>query len=213
MTIDKLKAVLDMHTRWLQDKSGGECADLSFADLSRSNLSRADLSFANLSFADLSLADLSHADLSGADLSFADLHGADLSDADLSGADLSLADLSKRDIDNIKRYRPFAVCPESGQFIAWKKGADNHIIKLSIPSSAKRTSSLVGRKCRCDLAMVLAIFGVDGNKAKSCGGWRSSEFIYTVGEYVEADSYDGDIRVECSHGIHFFITRAEAEAF
>ena len=197
MNKKELDKILESHSEWRMG-NGGE---------------RADLRDANLNYANLGYADLSDANLGGANLRGADLSGADLSFANLRGANLSDANLSKQDIDRIKRYRPFAVCPESGQFIAWKKGADNHIIKLSIPSSAKRTSSLVGRKCRCDLAMVLAIFGVDGNKAKSCGGWRSSEFIYTVGEYVEADSYDGDIRVECSHGIHFFITRAEAEAF
>jgi hypothetical protein len=36
------------------------------------------------------------------------------------------------------------------------------------------------------------------------------------GEYVEGatyhpDTYDDDIRVECTHGVHFFLTREEAE--
>ena len=35
--------------------------------------------------------------------------------------------------------------------------------------------------------------------------------MYRVGKTVESDSYDDDIRVECSHGIHFFLTRKEAE--
>ena len=34
---------------------------------------------------------------------------------------------------------------------------------------------------------------------------------YTAGHYVEADSFDPDIRVECTHGIHFFMTKKEAE--
>ena len=34
---------------------------------------------------------------------------------------------------------------------------------------------------------------------------------YVKGEIVYPDSYDGDRRKECTHGIHFFLDRAEAE--
>lgn len=44
MTTNELKEVLEKHRKWLTDEEGGECADLSGA-----NLSRADLSGANLS--------------------------------------------------------------------------------------------------------------------------------------------------------------------
>jgi hypothetical protein len=37
--------------------------------------------------------------------------------------------------------------------------------------------------------------------------------IYKTGCEVFPDSFDPDPRVECSHGIHFFITREEAEAY
>ena len=37
------------------------------------------------------------------------------------------------------------------------------------------------------------------------------ETVYRNGELTYPDSYDDDIRVGCSHGIHFFITKAEAE--
>jgi len=30
---------------------------------------------------------------------------------------------------------------------------------------------------------------------------------------VAAESFDDDVRVECSSGIHFFITKAEAETY
>jgi hypothetical protein len=36
------------------------------------------------------------------------------------------------------------------------------------------------------------------------------ETTYTVGETVTADEWDEDRWNECSHGIHFFITRDEA---
>ena len=65
MTQEKLNEVIASHGRWLDDKTKGECADLSDADLRR-----ADLSDADLRRADLSDADLRRADLSGADLPF-----------------------------------------------------------------------------------------------------------------------------------------------
>jgi hypothetical protein len=34
---------------------------------------------------------------------------------------------------------------------------------------------------------------------------------YQLG-FIKPDSYDPDPRVECSHGIHFFITKEEALA-
>ena len=103
MTKAELKKVLDLHIKWLNEKEGGERADLRRANLSGAALSMeklrwADLRSANLSGADLSGADLRNANLScavlsGADLSCAVLSGADLSGADLSGADLSCADI------------------------------------------------------------------------------------------------------------------------
>ena len=215
MTPEEIKSVLDKHSKWLHNEDGGCRADLYGA-----NLRGADLRDANLRGANLYRADLRGANLSDADLRRADLYGANLSDANLYRADLYRADLRGADIPDetmaqIKRVRPFAVCPETGTFIAWKKGGRNSIIKLQVPASALRTSSLVGRKCRCDKAKVLAIWDVDGNKLHECGGWRDTtpRFQYTVGEYAVADKYDDDPRVECSHGIHFFITRAEAEAW
>ena len=98
ITQEELEQFLRKHKLWLENKEGGERADLSGADLSRADLSRADLSGADLSWADLSRADLSGADLSRADLSGADLSWADLSRANLSGADLSWADLSRANL-------------------------------------------------------------------------------------------------------------------
>lgn len=75
----------------------------------------------------------------------ADLYGADLCGADLRGADLCSADLSGAENLNI----PLA-CPDTGSFIGWKK-ASGLIVKLLIPSDAKRLSA-TGRKCRCNKA-------------------------------------------------------------
>ena len=180
-------------------------ADLSRADLSRADLSRADLSRADLSRANLSDADLSGAYLSGANLSGANLSGAKLSGAKLSGAKLSGADLSGADIKKIYCTQ-FCIVPE-GDIIGWKKLANGSIAKLLIPKDAKRTNSVIGRKCRAEYVDVLEIFGeasVDKHTGKTS---------YKVGERVHPDKYDDLLTVECTNGIHFFITREEAEAY
>ena len=194
-------------------------AYLSGADLRGADLSGADLSGAYLSGADLGSADLSGADLSGAYLGSvylgsADLSGADLSGADLSGADLSGADLNGANLRNVKyneRTAFFAfVCPEEGDFIAWKKVGEV-IVKLRIPSEAKRSSATT-RKCRCEFAEVLELQNLDGtpyNDDKVVNN-NHVEAIYKVGEIVRPDSWDDNRWNECSHGIHFFITRDEA---
>ena len=180
-------------------------AYLSGADLSRANLSRAYLSGAYLSRAYLSGANLSGADLSGANLSGANLSGADLSRAYLSRADLSGANLSRA--ANAERVIAYTRILPDGQIIGWKKGSKGEIIKLSIPADAKRSHAF-GRKCRCEFADVLEISS--GAKI-AINGTHDKKIEYRVGERVTADKWDEDFTNECSHGIHFFITRIEAE--
>jgi len=179
-------------------------ADLYGADLSGADLYGADLSRANLSGANLSRADLSGADLSRADLSGADLYGADLSRANLSGADLSGADLygAKNADLVIARTR---ILPE-GDLIGWKKCRDAVLIKLRIPEAAKRSHAF-GRKCRAEYADVLEVIG--GDKGISLHDGKTE---YVAGRRVTPDGFDEKWQDECSAGIHFYITRAEAEA-
>ena len=156
--------------------------------------SRADLSGANLYRANLYRANLSRADLSGADLS-----GANLSGADLSGA--NLADLA------IAKTRIIA----DGDLIVYKKvyyEGSKTIAKLLIPKEAKRSSAF-GRKCRAEYADVLEIEG--SNTAYS---EHDNNFIYEVGKRVVPKlPFDENWQEECASGIHFFITRLEAENY
>jgi hypothetical protein len=192
-------------------------ANLSRADLSRADLSRADLSWAKLSGANLSGANLSGADLSRADLSWARLYGANLSGANLSGADLFgvefyWANLSRTNLSEVNKKRLstlYSIIPE-GEIIVWKKLNNELVAKLLIPAKAKRINAIGSRKCRFEFAKVVAIY--DGKKKVKEGiGKYNSNFIYKVGEMVIPDSFDDDPLVECSHGIHAFITRLEAE--
>jgi hypothetical protein len=43
---------------------------------------------------------------------------------------------------------------------------------------------------------------------------HNPNFLYEVGKEVKPEKeYDPDIRVECVNGIHFFMTKEEAEEF
>ncbi|MBW7970988.1 pentapeptide repeat-containing protein [Bradyrhizobium sp. BR 10289] len=185
-------------------------ANLSGANLSRANLSGANLSRADLYGADLYGANLSRADLSGANLSGADLYGANLSGADLSRADLYGANLSGADLSGAKNAdRVIAqtrILPE-GSLIGWKKCRDNVIVKLRIPEEAKRSHAF-GRKCRAEYADVLEVIGAEVGISTHDG-----ETEYRVGQRVVPDSFSEDWATECAPGIHFFITRSEAENY
>jgi hypothetical protein len=188
-------------------------ADLHGADLRGANLSGADLRSADLCGADLHGADLRGAYLSGAylrcaDLCGADLCGADLRSADLHGANLRYADLRGADLSNVdlrgaKGLATLKVCPEVGPFVGFKK-VNGSIVTLLIPADAKRVNAYGSRKCRAEFAYVLRVDGpTDALKA-----YR--DFVYPTSGLVTPDSFDPDPRVECSHGIHFFMTRDEA---
>ena len=132
------------------------------------------------------------------------LGGADLSGAYLSGAYLGGTDL--------KKIEPlFRIVPEEGSFIAWKKCSENHLVKLEIPSGAKRHNHLGGRKCRAEFVKVLDIRNSKGHKVKECHGQHDQKTIYEIGKIVRPDSYDPDPLRGCSNGIHFFLTKQEAK--
>src|SRR6185312_491459 len=147
-------------------------------------------------------ADLRGANLSGADLSGANLRGANLSGADLSGANLRGAILGAR-----------SIVPESGGFTGWKKLQDGVVAQLRISAKAERVSALTSRKCRASKARVVALYNRDGSVRTEPGKGAYSGLAYPVGGVVVPDWFDPDNRVECSHGIHFFIARREAEEY
>jgi uncharacterized protein YjbI with pentapeptide repeats len=183
-------------------------ANLRGADLQGADLQGANLRGADLQGADLQGANLRGADLQGADLRGADLQGADLRGADLQGADLREADLREADLREAGFYE--ICCPQEGSFVAFKK-ANNKIIKLLITENAKR-SSATSYKCRCSEAKVLEIQEIDGSKSnlQSVSSDRTSNFIYKVGEIVKVDNFDENRFIECTTGIHFFISRNHA---
>ena len=177
-----IKEVLEKHKLWLESGEGG-----------RANLEGAKLEGVNLWGANLRGANLWGANLEGANLEGANLWGANLRGANLWGAYLRGAGLPH-----------FQIVPEEGSFYAYKKTSKG-VIKIQIPAEAKRTSSLIGRKCRAEYVKVISGEGLGGS------GTHYGGCTYNKGDIVYPDSYDDDIRVECTHGIHFFMTKKEAE--
>ncbi len=218
-----LKKVLADHALWLHGDAQGVRANLWRANLAGSDLAGSDLRHANLWHADLRHADLTGADLQcanlqGANLTGANLWGANLWGANLTGADLSRADLSRADLSRANLSRAnltgcklphFQIVPSEGAFVAWKK-VSGAVLKLRV--LGKRTSSLVGRKCRCSRARVLA-WSEDGKKwskePREFESLHDPKFKYVVGSEVRVEDYDSDIRVECTRGIHFYMTLEE----
>jgi hypothetical protein len=102
------------------------------------------------------------------------------------------------------------ILPE-GELIVWKKLRDGLIAKLIIPAKAKRVHAIGSRKCRFEFAKVEAIF--DGRKKVNEGLAQHNGMKYIVGEIVTPDEFDDSPLVECSHGIHAFITKLEAQEY
>lgn len=140
------------------------------------------------------------------------LYRADLNRADLSGADLNRANLSGAK-NNELALAMIQFIPETGPFVGWKKCRDGAIVRLGILHDAKRSHG-AGRKCRCSKAKVLTIYGSDGQKIDRATSFHDDTFVYRKGEIVTtANGFDEDRWNVCGAGIHFFLTRREAEAF
>ena len=189
-------------------------ADLSGADLWSANLRSADLRSANLSGADLWDANLRSADLQGANLRVANLRSAYLSSANLQDAYLSSANLQDADLSSAKNISDrlnaeTSIVPETGGFQGWKKCQNNVIVRLRIPASAKR-SSATGRKCRAERALVLEVIGAEIGESQYK---YAPKVIYKKGKVVACNAWNPDRWAECGGGIHFFLTRYEAENY
>jgi len=176
-------------------------ANLRGANLKGANLEGANLEGANLRGANLEGANLGWAILGGANLGWANLGGANLKGANLRGANLEGANLPN-----------FLIVPEIGSFYAYKKLKEGVVVKVFIPSKAKRTNSLIGRKCRASELKVVKVVENPYGVELPIGSTNQGHYMqYQIGEIFKADSFDSDIRIECTHGIHFFMTLREAQ--
>ena len=134
-----------------------------------------------------------------------------LRNSDLSNSALSYSDLRGSDLSGVKNAQHAlarTVITPDGAFIGWKKCNDNVIVKLRVPDDAKR-SSASGRKCRAEFVEVLEVIGAEIGETNQHGPHTT----YRIGERVTCYQWDDNRWNECSGGIHFFLTREEAEAW
>ena len=219
---NKLKQGEKDFTNLILESMNLENYDLSNMNFSHSNFINANLS--NVNFCSSQLVNvllddcnLQNANLKNANLERASLRRANLTYADISGARLYAAVLENAILDNIifddntKNFRIH--CPEKGAFIAYKKGLNNLIVKLLIPSDARRVSSTMNC-CRCDKAKVLEIKNFEGTKFFD-EAWSTvaENFCYKLGEWVYAENFNEDRWYDSTGGIHFWMTEDEAKAY
>ena len=80
-------------------------------------------------------------------------------------------------------------------------------MKVKIPAEAKRSHAF-GRKCRAEWVETLEIFG-----APCAVSSHDNKTEYVIGKKTHCDEWSEDWQTECAGGIHFFITRLEAEGY
>ena len=219
---NKIKQGEKDFTNLILENMNLENYDLSDMNFSHSNFINANLS--NVNFYSSQLVNvllddcnLQNANLKNANLECASLKRVNLTYADIRGAKLYAAVLENAILDNIifdDKTENFRIhCPEQGAFVAYKKGLDNLIIKLLIPSDARRVSSTMNC-CRCDKAKVLEIKNFEGTKFFD-EAWSTvaENFCYKLGEWVYAENFNEDRWYDSTGGIHFWMTEDEAKAY
>jgi len=186
------------------DRADLDRADLAGADLAGANLCRANLASADLASANLAGANLCRANLASANLASADLASANLAGANLAGANLAGADLAGANLDPLVIAR-LSITPR-GELVAYKRLVEG-VAELRIPADARR-SNATGRKCRAEWAVVVVL----PNGCDVGHSLHDNTFEYRVGETVRPHEWCEDRWQECAGGIHFYLTREEAEA-
>jgi hypothetical protein len=183
-----------MTSKELIEKYAAGERDFRGANLHGASLYGANLHGANLHGANLRCADLRCANMRCADLRDADLHGASLYGASLYDVkNFPAREIAKRQI-----------VPAVGDLHVWKKLLGGAIAQLIIPDGVARVGGLVGRKCRAEMAVVVSGEGVSMHDGVTA---------YAPGVSVFADHWDPNPLIECAGGIHFFLTREEAEDY
>jgi hypothetical protein len=106
-------------------------------------------------------------------------------------------------LSDVKGLAQFVIAGE-GVLIGYKKLDNGAIAKLRIPARAGRVNAYGSRKCRAARAVVISGIGVSNHDGVT---------KYAPGLTVKADYFDADPRIECSGGIHFFLTEQEAKDY
>lgn len=189
-----------------------EWSDLSFASINHSDFACSTLAFANFSDSKINDANFQHANLRHANFDYVtffnniDITGAKLEYANFTCCDLSSAGL----IGDLIEYRKGKVLTEP--IIGYKKCLTDDklytIVTLEIPRGAI-VFSINGNSCRTNKVKVIDI--ADGYKRAYSE--HAEHFSYYIGDEINIYDFDLQYNNECSSGIHFFMTREEAEHY
>lgn len=202
------------------DLSNIDFSGINFTDaigeninFSNCNLSNCDFTGSRFEHVNFDSANLQKAILKNCDMRYANFHNADCRGTKFSCTIMECSNHEGIIIDDTtENYRMH--CPEKGAFLGYKKCFNDLLVTLLIPADARRVCSTT-RPCRCDKAKVINITSFD-YKEHYKEAWSlcaSTDFKYTLGEYVYPDSFNPDRWMESTHGIHFWMTPEEAMGY
>lgn len=191
--------------------------DFSMSVFHRVNFDNADLtnsSVVNTWFDECTLRKtiFKNTDLECAALRYADMNCCNIEGANLYGTVLEHAKMEGIISDESTKWFRLR-CPEKGAFLGYKKCLNNRLVQLLIPADAKCTSATLP-SCRCSKAKVLTIKSFD-YKESFTEAWSlvDENFVYTVGQWVEAKNLNEQRWMDSTTGIHFWMTREEAKIY
>lgn len=208
------------------DKDLGSC-DFTGASIYYCNFTRAFLPYSNFYSSKIDDSDFSEANLRGSIFCNSRIWNCKFIKSDLHNTDIGSGVTSpKRLLDADNDFTDalyFQKVPTEGSFIGWKEAiiwstiagepiSRYFLVKLLIPEDAKRSSAF-GIKCRCNKAVVLDIFNLDGSLTEyklPVHSIRDYAFVYEKGKTVEVPDFDDCWWHECSAGIHFFLDKKAA---
>lgn len=130
----------------------------------------------------------------------------------LKGVNVSDCDFSERLTEGAKKLTAYLCCPEEGSFIAWKKCKDDLLVKLLIPERAARTGKN-SRSCRSSEAKVLEIIDSHGFSHNEAFSLYDESLVYRKGNSIYPKEPFDDSLFHNGSGIHFFLSRKEAEDY
>ena len=220
MKTKEIEEILESHQDWLYNPDSGKRANFSGKNLSgvffpKVNMSKVLFMGANLYKSCLSGVVLNESNFTGAhlaeaDLSYSFLKSATFKDANLKGANFHNAYLLNTNLTDARyNHNTIGIHPApEGDLIGWGKKS-GVIVKLLIPAKAKRSCS-TGRKYRAEYAECVEVY--NGNKIVKVYN-RYNNTVYKEGYTVISHFWDNNRWNECTGGIHFFLTRQEAEEY
>lgn len=204
---------------WDMDLSGTNLSNMDFTLSSFQNTVLDEVNFENSSVENalfdgcpMKGANFKNARMVTASFRYCDMRGCNIEDANLFGAVLEFADLEG--IVSNEGTQWFRLrCPEEGAFLGYKKCVNDRMVQLLIPADAKRTSATLP-SCRCSKAKVLTIKTFDYTQNFD-EAWSlvDENFVYKKGEWVEVKNFNEDRWQDSTTGIHFWMSRAEAQAY